>query len=292
MPLQRCCQLTELTTVLRLEGKSVQGPNGWDVQVTLANPAAARKAFLLFKQLLGARRLELKRVPKSRGRRTYSVCLPTAEGIEGELIRAASLRFSDAELTVPDRLCCRRSVLRAVLLCRGWFAEPERQHHMEITLSEDAAPYVAECFESLGISVRHGVKKSGRLLYVKDGDTLVEILSHIGAHSALLQFESVRIAKDVRNSINRVVNCETANVDKTVSAAMRQVEAIRKIDRELGLSNLSPKLQEVAQLRAKYPYASLNELAELTSPQVSRSTVLYRLRRLIKIADELPQRST
>lgn len=292
MPPARCCQLTELGTILRLEGRATQSNPGWEVEVTLSNPAAARKAFLLFKQLLGSRRLQLQRTAKGAGRRGYLVRIPETTGAEMELLQAAITQFSDPNLTLPERICCRRSLARAVLLCRGSFSDPGRQNHLELQLDDQAIPYVSKCFESLNITVRRMRRRGTQVLYIKDGDTIVELLKQTGAHNALLQFESVRIAKDVRNSINRVVNCETANVDKTVSAAMEQVAAIRRIDAHLGMGKLSPKLQEVARLRAQYPYASLQELAELTSPPVSRSTVMYRLKRLVKIADELPHRAT
>lgn len=284
--------MTELSAILRLEGTSRQKASGWEVEVTLSNPATARKAFLLFKQLLGPRELDVRRVQRRAGRRAYSVRISQATGSEKELLKAAELGFAAEDLLVPKRLCCRRSLLRAVLLCRGSIADPERQNHLEIPLSAAAAPYIKECLEQLGIHPGSMRRKSGPVLYIKDGETIVEFLGQIGAHNALLKLENIRISKDVRNSINRLVNCETANVDKTVNAAMQQVEAIRRVDKQLGLGGLSPKLQEVAMLRAKHPYASLQELAELTSPRVSRSTVQYRLRRLMEIAEDLPHVAT
>lgn len=292
MPPQRCCQVTELSTLLRLDGKAAEVAGGWDVELTVSNPTVARKALLLFKEVLGPERPELRRVSRGGSRRCYAVRAASAAGVTGELVRAARDGFSDPDLPLPPRVCCRRALLRAVVLCRGWFSEPGRQNHMEIVLDEAAARYVERCFASLSLSVRSMRRKAHRVLYVKDGDTIVDILNHTGAHAALLEFENARIAKDVRNAINRVVNCETANVDKTVAAAMAQIEAIRRIDAHLGLANLPPKLQEAAELRAKYPYASLHELAELTSPQVTRSAVMYRLRRLMEIAEKLPHGST
>lgn len=289
MPAQACCQVTELSTILRLEGNGRGTDTGWEVEVTLSNPAAARKAFLLFKQLLGSRRLDLQRVQRGAGRRAYVVRIPQATGAEMELLQAAKVGFGEADLALPKRLCCRRAILRATLLCRGSFADPERQNHLEIPVTPEAAAYVAKCLESLDIVPGLTQRKSGLVLYLKDGERIVELLKQVGAHNALLRLENVRIAKDVRNSVNRVINCETANVDKTVTAAMEQVEAIRKVDQTVGLATLSPKLQEAAQLRTQHPYATLQELAELTSPPISRSSVLYRLKRLMKIAEHLPE---
>lgn len=288
MPDRRCCQLTELGAILGLDGRGVHSESGWAVQVTLSNASAARKAFLLFKQLLGPRRVQLQREGKGAGRPPYVVTIPSPTAEELELLRAARERFAVEGGDPPERVCCSRALVRAVLLCRGSFADPARQNHVEMQLGEASAPYVERTFEQLAIPVGRTRRRGGPVLYLKDGDAIVDLLQQTGAHNALLQYENVRIAKDVRNSINRLVNCETANVDKTVSAAMAQIEAIRKIDAGPGLQSLGPKLQEVAVLRSRHPYASLQELAEMTDPPVSRSTVRYRLNRLMKIAEELP----
>lgn len=291
MPPRRCCQLTELGAILALDGRGVRSESGWDVEVSLSNAAAARKAFLLFKQLLGARPVQLDRSGKGAGRPSYVVRIPAPTEEELGVLQAARETFTADDAMPPERVCCSRALVRGVLLCRGSFADPGRQNHVEMQLAEDHVTFVERTFERLEIPVGRMRRRGGPVLYIKDGDSIVELLQQTGAHNALLQYENVRIAKDVRNSINRLVNCETANVDKTVSAAMAQVEAIRKIDASIGLQALSPKLQEVAVLRTRHPYATLQELAELTEPPVSRSTVRYRLGRLMKIADDLPHRA-
>src|SRR5690606_36314483 len=148
-----------------------------------------------------------------------------------------------------------------------------RQNHDEMQLDKASISAVEGTFARLGITVGRMTRRGEPVRYLKDGDSIVDLLQQTGAHQALLQYENVRIAKDVRNSINRLVNCETANVDKTVSAAIAQLDAIRTIDARRGLQSLGPKLQEVAVLRARHPYATLQELAEMTDPPVSRSTV-------------------
>lgn len=292
MPEKRCCQLTELGAILALEGRGVRSEAGWDVEVTLTNTAAARKAFLLFKQLLGPRPVQLGKAGKVAGRPSYVVRIPSPTEQELEVLRSARRQVGAGGMTSPERVCCSRAVVRAALLCRSSFADPARQNHVEMQLDEASISAVEGTFARLGITVGRMTRRGEPVLYLKDGDSIVDLLQQTGAHQALLQYENVRIAKDVRNSINRLVNCETANVDKTVSAAIAQLDAIRKIDARRGLQSLGPKLQEVAVLRARHPYATLQELAEMTDPPVSRSTVRYRLARLMKIAEDLPDRGS
>lgn len=292
MPEKRCCQLTELGAILALEGRGVRSEAGWDVEVTLTNTAAARKAFLLFKQLLGPRPVQLGKAGKVAGRPSYVVRIPSPTEQELEVLRSARRQVGAGGMTSPERVCCSRAVVRAALLCRGSFADPARQNHVEMQLDEASISAVEGTFARLGITAGRMTRRGEPVLYLKDGDSIVDLLQQTGAHQALLQYENVRIAKDVRNSINRLVNCETANVDKTVSAAIAQLDAIRKIDARRGLQSLGPKLQEVAVLRARHPYATLQELAEMTDPPVSRSTVRYRLARLMKIAEDLPDRGS
>ena len=115
----------------------------------------------------------------------------------------------------------------------------------------------------------------------------MDILSIIGAYNSLFEFENVRIVKDMRNNVNRLVNCETANLSKTVNAAVRQVESIKLIEKEIGLKRLSKPLRDIAELRLEYPDESLKELGEMLNPPVGKSGVNHRLRKIEKIADEL-----
>jgi cell division protein WhiA len=131
-------------------------------------------------------------------------------------------------------------------------------------------------------------RKKGFVVYIKEGDKIGEFLNIIGAHPSLLEFENARIMKDMRNSVNRLVNCETANLNKTIQAAMRQIENIKRIDREIGLEQLPKKLREVAEARLKYPEANLAELGQLLPEgKISKSAINHRLRKLEEIAKKL-----
>jgi len=131
-------------------------------------------------------------------------------------------------------------------------------------------------------------RKKGYINYLKEAEKITEFLNIIGAHNALLRFEDVRIVRDMRNSVNRLVNCETANLNKTIGAAIRQVENIRYIDETAGLDILPEKLREIARLRVEYQDVTLKELGEMVSGgQISKSGINHRLRKIDQIADKL-----
>ena len=131
-------------------------------------------------------------------------------------------------------------------------------------------------------------RKKGFVTYLKEAEKISDFLSLIGAHQAMMRFEDVRILRDMRNSVNRIVNCETANLNKTIGASVRQVENIKYIDRTIGIDQLPERLQEIARLRVAYKEVSLKELGEkLSSGTVSKSGVNHRLRKIDEIADSL-----
>ena len=129
------------------------------------------------------------------------------------------------------------------------------------------------------------------MVYIKEGSQIVDFLNVVEAHVALMDFENIRIVKEVRNSVNRQVNCETANIGKTVAAAAKQIEDIRYIECNMGLRKLAKGLRETAELRLEYPDASLQELGEMLQPPIGKSGVNHRLRKLGNIADELREQN-
>ncbi len=130
-------------------------------------------------------------------------------------------------------------------------------------------------------------RKKNQVVYVKEGTHIVDLLNVMGAHEALMNLENVRIVKEMRNSVNRQVNCEMANISKTVNAAVRQIEDIVYIRDHMGLESLPDHLREMALLRLKYPDVPLKELGSYLNPPVGKSGVNHRLRKLSKIAEEM-----
>ncbi|HLT58972.1 MAG: DNA-binding protein WhiA [Limnochordales bacterium] len=282
MPRRRCCQRAELAALVALDGR----PAGDGLVVPAANAAVARKLFTLAKQAWGA----APRVSReARGRRSrYFVALPPAPAEAGF---PGFPRARDA--APPTRDCCRRAYVRAMLLSRGSFADPEAGYHLEVVL--DTAPQADHLRQVLAhYGVRAGLiyRKDKPVVYLKDADSIAEVLRLSGAHGSLLALEDFRVLKEMRNRINRLVNAEAANVEKTVAAAVRQLEDIRFIDETVGLGQLPPSLAEVARLRLAHPDASLADLGQLAQPPLSKSAVNHRFRRLAALAQQLRRNST
>ncbi len=186
------------------------------------------------------------------------------------------------------RECCRRAFLRGAFLASGSISDPQKSYHFEIVCQTDAqAELLRELFLSFELEIKTVTRKKYRVVYLKEGAQIVDALGLMGAHVALMNLENVRILKEMRGSVNRVVNCETANINKVVGAACRQVEDIRFIQARMGLDELAPQLREIALLRLEYPDSSLAELGELCDPPVGKSGVNHRLRKLSQLAEKL-----
>src|SRR5699024_10118134 len=196
--------------------------------------------------------------------------------------------------TITDEIlskdCCRRSYLRGAFLAGGSVNNPVTSaYHLEIaSLYEDHAVALTELMNGYDMNAKYIERKRGYITYLKGAEKIAEFLSLIGGYQALLKFEDVRIVRDMRNSVNRLVNCETANLNMTISAAMRQVENIQLIDEEIGIDELPERLQEIARLRVEHQDVSLKELGEMLSTgAISKSGVNHRLRKLDTIAEKI-----
>ena len=161
--------------------------------------------------------------------------------------------------------CCRRAYLRGAFLAGGSVNNPEgSSYHLEIaSMYEEHCRALCELANKFDLNARCIERKKGFVLYIKEGEKIIEFLNIIGAHQALFKFEDVRIMRDMRNSVNRIVNCETANLNKTIGAAVSQIENIRLIEREVGLHNLPDRLREVAEVRIQHPDMNLTEVGEM-----------------------------
>ena len=185
-------------------------------------------------------------------------------------------------------VCCKRAYIRGAFICAGSVSDPQKQYHLEISNSDyDHAAALKALITSFGIDAKIILRKNHYIVYIKEGEQIVDMLNIMSAHKALLDFENLRVVKDLRNNLNRIVNCETANLNKVVSAGVRQVEAIEYIRHTVGLGYLSPSLEEMAKLRLEYPDLSLKELGEKLKPPVGKSGVNHRLKKICAIADSL-----
>lgn len=187
-----------------------------------------------------------------------------------------------------QQICCRRAFIRGAFLAGGSISDPNKSYHFEIVCrSEMQAVQLQEIINSFGMDAKIVARKKYQVVYLKEGAQIVDILNVMEAHVALMNLENVRILKEMRNSVNRKVNCETANISKTVNAAVKQLDDIAYIRDNAGLSSLPDNLKEMALLRLEKPDTSLKELGTYLNPPVGKSGVNHRLRRISEIADQL-----
>lgn len=187
-----------------------------------------------------------------------------------------------------EKNCCKRAYLRGAFLASGSISNPEKSYHFEIVCQNPAqAGHLQELYKEFELDAKIVRRKKYYIVYIKEGGQIVDALNVMGAHVALMNLENVRILKEMRGSVNRIVNCETANIGKVVGAACRQIEDIHRIEQEIGLDGLSPTLREMALLRLNYPDSSLAELGELCTPPIGKSGVNHRLRKLSELAKKL-----
>lgn len=207
-------------------------------------------------------------------------------GILGEdgCIRSDSMYFDG----LLQKNCCIRAFLRGAFLAAGSISNPKKSYHFEIVCSERRkAEQLQELLHVFDLDAKIVSRKNHEIVYLKEGAQIVDALNIMGAHTALMDLENVRIIKEMRNDINRRVNCETANINKTVSAAYRQKEAIRFLQQQGKLKELPVQLQEMAALRMEHPEIPIKELGALCSPPVGKSGVNHRLRKLEEVAKQL-----
>lgn len=179
---------------------------------------------------------------------------------------------------------CKRTFLRGAFLGGGSISRPASDYHLEmVTGNENFAQTIIKVMQSFSLKAKLTDRKNEYIVYLKDGESIISFLSVIGAHNAMMELENVRIVKEMRNNVNRAVNCETANLNKVVKAAVRQVSCIKYIDEHGGLAQLAPNLQEIARLRLTHPDVSLNDLVEYAGG-LGKSGINHRLKKLQEIA--------
>ena len=189
---------------------------------------------------------------------------------------------------IIQQTCCKRAFIRGAFLAAGSISDPNKGYHFEIVCNtKPQAQLLAKAMKAFEIRAKV-VERSGKfVVYLKEGAQIVEVLRVMEAAHSVMDLENIRVVKEVRGSINRKVNCETANIGKTVSAAVRQIEEINRIEEKLGLENLPVQLQEIARVRLAYPDTPLADLGQLLEPPIGKSGVNHRFKKLAAIAKEL-----
>jgi DNA-binding protein WhiA len=255
----------------------------------------ARKIFKLAKEIFDVQtEILVMKNNKLKKQNIYQVRIPPQEKVNTVLqsigiTSGGLLNFKDTfNADIVRKSCCRRAYLRGVFLGGGSVNSPEGTYHLEI-LTNDLyhAKAIVKIMQSFDLPAKITNRKNWHIVYLKGSENIVMFLNVIGAHRALMEFENVRVMKEVRNGVNRLVNCETANLNKMVDAASRQLQAIKYIQDTIGLDNLPPALEEVAILRLKNPEESLKELGEHCNPKLGKSGINHRMRKIEEIAEEI-----
>jgi len=203
-----------------------------------------------------------------------------------EIIR--KLNLNTLENTIMENDLEEKALVRGCFLGSGSINNPKNKYHIEITLKQKQyAVFILNLLGKYNINFKLLEKINTYSIYSKDGEEISKFLAFIGANSAVLKFEDIRVFRDMRNNVNRLVNCETANLTKTVSASVKQIEAIKKIKEKGKFSELTDNLKEIAQLRINNPDASLVELGKKANPPIGKSGVNHRLKAIMMIARDL-----
>lgn len=287
-----CCRLAELAALIKMDG-SIQISGGRQVALNIVteNAAVARKIFSLVKSLFGLQtEVLVQRKTRLRKNNVYLVRIPPQQGTNEILSRLGMVDGSEESVRddLVRRECCRRAYLRGVFLGGGSVNSPEGTYHLEvITDNEKFANFIGKLIQKFHLTAKVSQRKNWYVVYLKESEQISGFLNIMGAHSALLNFENARIYKGMRNQVNRLVNCETANLNKTVNAAVRQIENIELIRDTVGLEQIPDSLREAAELRVQYPDASLKELGDMMLPQLGKSGVNHRLRKIDEIAEKI-----
>jgi len=288
-----CCDLAELAALVRMDGTlQISAHQQYALNVITESAPVARKIYSLAKDVL-KRPVEIVVRRKLRLRKNNSylvkIYLSGLEDLKNlGLVDENGQIYPGIDPKLIKRRCDQKAYLRGAFLAGGSINSPEGNYHLEI-VSNDAQHAQALCklVNHFKLGAKVSVRKHWHVIYIKGSEHIVEFIGFIGAHHALLEFENVRVLKDVRNQVNRLVNCETANLDKIVDAAVRQLENIQLIAGTIGMQSLPPPLREMAELRLKYSEASLKELGEMLTPKVGKSGVNHRMRKIEEIAERI-----
>ena len=293
----RHCQIAELTAFIGMCGTVVI--NSFDqcsIKIRTENILVARKVFTLIEKTFNIRGdISVRRNIKKQTE-TYSVIVKKHEDAI-RILQATKMMGEQQENAeelhavnpmIVQQVCCRRAFLRGAFQASGSMSDPNKAYHFEIVCStEGKARQIQELIDSFDMDAKIVCRKKYFVVYLKEGAQIVDLLNVMEAHVALMDLENVRIFKEMRNSVNRKVNCETANIHKTVSAAVKQIEDIEFLKTAGSFSELSEELLETAGIRLENPDASLKELGLMHNPPIGKSGVNHRLRKLSNLAETL-----
>ncbi|MBR2594602.1 MAG: DNA-binding protein WhiA [Firmicutes bacterium] len=293
----RHCNVAELAAIINLCGQILSIRGQICLKIQTEKVYIARKYFTLLKKTFNIdSEVSVRNNTRLKKNKVYTLIVKDQKKIEKLMRETGFQKDSEPEFSlekhidadIVKRVCCKRAFIRGAFLAAGSLSDPEKSYHMEfVNQSRNMAESMRDIINSFGMDSKIVERKGHSIVYLKEGEQIVDLLNIMEAHVSLMELENVRILKDMRNSVNRRVNCEAANIGKIVKASVKQTDNIRYIMENMDISELPETLIETAELRLKYPDASLKELGDMMCPKVGKSGVNHRLRKLNEIANEL-----
>ena len=278
----RHCTLAFLSAAVLFSGKFIKNNEGDPVFLEGIKPEMRRIYFTLIKKVLNISSCDVLSDLSKEDCKKLLELLSIKEGEDG--------RFhlkSDIILMQP---CCRKAFVKGAFLSSGSVSDPGRSYHLEIVARDgESADILIDILHGFSLGAKKVLRKEKTVVYLKEAEDIASVIALMGADSSYLVFESGRVMKEMNGNINRRVNCETANIEKTVNASVKQVSAIRRIEKTKGLSSLPKSLIEIAEQRLLHPELSLEELGKMCTPVIGKSGVNHRLRRLVEIAESIEE---
>lgn len=295
----RHCRIAEISAIIGMCGTVVI--NSFDrcsIKIHTENLLVARKVFTLIEKTFNIKTDISVRRNVAKKSVSYAVVVRRHEDAlrilqATKMIGENSSSADDAHAVNPlivQQICCRRAFLKGAFQASGSMSDPNKSYHFEIVCgAKEMAGQICDIMCGFGMDAKIVPRKKSFVVYLKEGSQIVDILNIMEAHVSLMALENVRILKEMRNSVNRKVNCETANINKTVSAAVKQVEDITYLRDTIGFDRMPEGLVEAALARLANPDATLKELGESLTPPVGKSGINHRLRKLSEMADRVRQ---
>ena len=292
------CRIAELAALISMCGSvMIDENNNYKIRIkTETQPTAEKIKKLLWKTFKVDVDISTRENAYSKVGRTYTLLVGDHQQAL-KILQATKLinenneigeNFSITNNIVIMKDCCKRAFIRGAFMAAGSISDPNKSYHFEIKCnSEKKAKHLIELLENYNIDGKMVARKGGYVVYIKEGEGIVDVLNVMEAHVSLMEMENVRILKGMSNYYNRQVNCETANIKKTVATSVRQIDDIDFIIQNKGIDYLPEKLQDIAWVRKENPDASLQELGEMLDPPLGKSGVNHRLRKICQIAQEL-----
>lgn len=297
MPEKKCCQLAEIAGFIRVSGSiSLKGFGKFRIILTTENPAAARH----IKSLIGdyfdiETNLEVSKTQGFDKANQYSIIIEPENKSEQILRETGILQVKEGYDIITDGIydsitrkkCCKKSYLKGMFLGSGSINNPEKGYSLELVCNSEKLALDLKKLMSSGYDVNPKVtpRKSKHVVYIKNFDGVIDTLTAMGAHSNVLTLQNTKIEKETISKAVRMVNVDSANIDRAMDAAAKQMDAIRKIEKVRGLAILPPKLEMVAKLRIQNPEANLTQLGEMCRPPINKSAVYKRMNKIIEIAE-------